>query len=1070
MSTLSDDDRRALARAIERARGFAEEGAREALVQHTVGDAKPGAHLDEVGRRLRNKLRAHARQLGDQKCDDGTHAVERLVAECGYAHWHRMLFARFLAENSLLWHPDGYPVSLEELEDWAKEWGLRSHWEAAERCAAQILPQIFGNNALVLSISLSARSQKLLEETLEGIPSAVFKARDSLGWVYQFWQLAEKERINKSEVKIGADELSAVTQLFTEPYMVDFLLQNTLGAWWVGRHGHDDLPVEMPYLRLLGDGAPAAGTFDEWPKTTRELTVLDPCCGSGHFLVAAFDLLVRFRVREENLLPRVAAELVIRDNLHGLELDRRCTQIAAFSLAFAAWTFPGVEQYFQLPELHIACVGLGIQAELSDWLALANGNTKFRAGMTRLFMQFKNAPVLGSLIDPTVSKDPLLEASFDELRPLLNEALMSEKWSASDDASEMGSVAQGIAKAATLLAGRYTLVCTNPPYLTSGKQSDLLRKFCLEFCLDGSADLATVFMKRCRTFCEDGGCYATVTPLNWLFLGSYHNFRMDLLKHQVFALSARLGSGATATASWDVLRALTIITNLHPTIDYQISGLETDSPTEAGRSLCLAQGQITESNQSTLLANPDSRIAFGNLLAGDLLSTYAGSYQGLKSGDDARFRRLFWEPARLAGRWRKLQSTVESTRPFGGLESAIDWGVDGEELARKQGFGAWGKLGVAVTQMRALPCSLYLGEIFDSNIGPVVPKNIDALPALWAFCESGEYQKAVRRIDQKMAVANATLVKVPFDLAHWTSVAKEKYPEGLPAPHSNDPTQWLFRGDIPSSTRPLQVAIAQLAGYRWPAQPSNPTLDAFTDNDGIVCLPAIRQEKPAASRLLDLLVAAYNTRWTTDTLPELLAREGASGMTLETWLRDRFFDAHCSLFHQRPFVWQVWDGLKDGFSALLHYHRLTHATMKTLIYTDLGDWIDRQEAGVKGGAVGAEQRLIAAKTLRAKLETILVGEKPHDIFVRWKSLDAQPLGWEPDLDDGVRLNIRPFLTANVLVSTKSIKGIDWHKDRGKESSASPWYGRFGGERINDHHTTLAEKQAARAAKNGRGRS
>ena len=116
-----------------------------------------------------------------------------------------------------------------------------------------------------------------------------------------------------------------------------------------------------------------------------------------------------------------------------------------------------------------------------------------------------------------------------------------------------------------------------------------------------------------------------------------------------------------------------------------------------------------------------------------------------------------------------------------------------------------------------------------------------------------------------------------------------------------------------------------------------------------------------------------------------------------------------------------------------------------------------------GGIDGAPLRLSAAQNLKTRLQAILDGEKPYDIFVRWKPLSEQSIGWNPDLNDGVRLNIRPFMTAEVLRHNKKPKlNITWDKDRGKDVESAPWFNVFGGERINDHHLTLAEKLAARA--------
>ena len=137
-------------------------------------------------------------------------------------------------------------------------------------------------------------------------------------------------------------------------------------------------------------------------------------------------------------------------------------------------------------------------------------------------------------------------------------------------------------------------------------------------------------------------------------------------------------------------------------------------------------------------------------------------------------------------------------------------------------------------------------------------------PAIWCFCSSPEYNHAVRKIDQKLNVTNATLIKVPFDLEHWQKVAAEKYPNGLPKPYSDDPTQWIFHGHPSKCEAALQVAVARLLGYRWPAELDASMelsdearalvdrcseLDDLIDDDGIACLSAVRSELPAAERI-----------------------------------------------------------------------------------------------------------------------------------------------------------------------------------------------------------------------------
>ncbi len=192
-------------------------------------------------------------------------------------------------------------------------------------------------------------------------------------------------------------------------------------------------------------------------------------------------------------------------------------------------------------------------------------------------------------------------------------------------------------------------------------------------------------------------------------------------------------------------------------------------------------------------------------------------------------------------------------------------------------------------------------------------------------------------------------------------------------------------------------------------------------------MPSLNQEPAAHQRLRQWLAAAYGDAWSDDRLAGLLRDVDAP--SLEAWLRSGAFAQHVKLFHNRPFLWQIGDGRKDGFSAIVNYHRLTANALSKLVYTYLGDWIGRQERAVEAGEAGAPARLEAATALKAKLILILEGEPPFDIYVRWKAQAEQPVGWNPDLNDGVRLNIRPFIEAGVLAGKVNAK---WGKDRGAD--------------------------------------
>lgn len=1112
MPSLNRDHRRLLENTVAQARTIAVDGARKVLAdQYAVHHHEPWPHMTPEERELRNQLRAHGRQLGDRRDERrDTQEIEHLVQACAYEHWHRMLFARFLAENDLLLDADhGMSMSLDEVRELAREQN-RDWLEIAAELAQKMLLAVFRPDDPVLRVSLPPETRQELEDKLEALPAKVFRADDSLGWVYQFWQRDEKDRVNKSEVKIGADELPAVTQLFTEDYMVLFLLENTLGAWWTAKRraeGNDPgLPgYEWTYLRLNDDGTPAAGGFADWPRASRDLRVLDPSMGSGHFLTFALPILARMRVEEEGLPLKEAIVSVLNDNLFGLEIDPRCAQIAAFNLALAAWRVAG--EHFSLGSLNLACSGLGINATEADWVDLAGTDFRVREAMRRLYSLFRDAPALGSLIDPLRLQADLLSAAVEEALPLLDKALQKEL--SSFGHRELAIAAKGLLLSCRTLAGSYHLVGTNVPYLGQRKQDETLSRYCEQFHSRAKQDLATCFVERCLRLCAPGGVSALVTPQNWLFLSSYKSLREYLLTNATIQIIAVLGPGAFQTISGEVVNiATSIISASRPRTHSEFLHLDLSQARAIETKVDRLRKQLGKRLiQSSQLRNPDCRITGETSGSGPLLESFTISPQGIKTGDDPRWRRCFWEFDPVPGGWQFYQSPVEDNIPYGGREHVIDWRTNGDGMVRPRVENlAVGKQGVGISAVGQLVATLYSGERYDSGVATIVPLNPKHLPAIWTYCSSAEFKAAVRQIDKKVAVTNMTLVKVPFDLAAWESKAAQRYPSGLPAPSSSHPSQWLFGGHPVGSDHPLHVAVARLVGYRWPRQTGYsffdcPSLaaDSLTrdvDADGIVPLAGVAGEASAGDRLRNLLADAFGKEWSASRLAEMLI--GCE--SLEVWLKERFFAEHCDLFHDRPFIWHVSDGRKDGFHALVNYHKLAgpngegRKTLEKLIYTYLGRWIDRQSDQIRTGKEGADARLAAALHLKGELEKILAGESPYDIFVRWKPIHEQAIGWAPDINDGVRVNIRPWLLAKPYQAgrrdgciLRANPRMNYGKDRGKEPHRPkedfPWFwswdeksedflgGKdFDGARWNDLHYSLDTKRNARLRAQAKGSS
>ena len=247
MTILSKPLRRQLETAIKQAREIAEAAAKEAIARIGVADAEAPSHLSDDNKSLRRRLRAHGRTLGDTRDAAGAMTTARLQDAAAYEFWHRMLFGRFLVERGLLVHPDlGAAISVAELRELAREEGAADEWALAEQYAAPGLPGVFRPEDPVLALPIAPEFSQRLRAVLSGLPEVVFMADDSLGWTYQFWRASEKDAVNKAGRKIGATELPAVTQLFTESYMVKFLLHNTLAV----RGGRERCWLKMPSLRV----------------------------------------------------------------------------------------------------------------------------------------------------------------------------------------------------------------------------------------------------------------------------------------------------------------------------------------------------------------------------------------------------------------------------------------------------------------------------------------------------------------------------------------------------------------------------------------------------------------------------------------------------------------------------------------------------------------------------------------------------------------------------------------------------------------------------------------------------
>ena len=670
---LNADQRRFLDAQTQRARAAAQRAADDALRALAVGEPSRPGYLSDEQNKLRLALRDKARQLGDDTAPAGA-VLTNLVHDVAYEQWHRLLFARFLEVNGLLRHPEylDIPLSLEDCRDLASDLNEPDAWAVAARFASEILPGVFRLTEPAVQVRFAAEHRSVLERLLLDVPSEMFRTEDALGWVYQFWQTAEKKRVNDSGVKVGGADLSPVTQLFTENYMVRFLLENSLGAWWAARHPGSSLIAGWEYFRRSEDGTPAAGSFSDWPDRAADVTVMDPCCGSGHFLVAMFGMLWRMRAEEEGLTPAEAQDAVLRDNLHGLELDPRCTQIATFNVALEAWKQGG---FRDLPAPQIACSGVPVRAALSEWEDLAGDDEQLRRSLRGLHQLFGRADTLGSLIDPRVAehrdglfpRDLSVGVSTERVRTLIGLALRDE----GQADTVLGHAAEDVVHAAKLLGDRYTLVATNPPYLTRQKMAEGLREHLDTYFGRAAGDIGAAFIMRALTMAEPDGSVAMVLPLAWHAQPAYRELRKSILEGNRWDLTAVLGSGAFRTISGEVVTtSLSVISARLPTPSDTITAVDVSTAKSFGaKATALRSEPGIKVAPSALLQLAGHRIVVSRVdPSASRLGAFADSRTGTRTSDNQRLRLHFWE-VEYSDRWEKLQVAPTTDDPFSGRYS-----------------------------------------------------------------------------------------------------------------------------------------------------------------------------------------------------------------------------------------------------------------------------------------------------------------------------------------------------------------------------------------------------------------
>lgn len=538
---------------------------------------------------LVSAIRAKAEELDNYKV-----AFEYIVEEVAYTWFNRMIAIRFMEVNGYLpirvlssesgkHEPDivttPFDAGLEFTgEESGRIYELRDNNRLEElfrmlfirECnhLHDILPELFeatnDYSELLLSLSYTDKDGVVFH-LVNDISEDDFNIEkegqvEIIGWMYQYYNTEPKDKVFaalKKNVKITKENIPAATQLFTPHWIVRYMVENSLGRLWIEGHPGDDLRQCWEYYLDEAEQEPQvqaqledirAGYREISPEDIR---IIDPCMGSGHILVYAFDVLMQI-YSAQGYSERDAAKLIVEKNLWGLDIDRRAYQLAYFAVMMKARQYnrriltSGIK-----PNLFVIDDNRALTPEIIEYIA--DGDSKIASDLRSISDDLTNAREYGSIINvQPVDFSGLIErieviAQSDELNLIAmeNKRIACEK-------------ILPLVKQAQALAQKYDVVCTNPPYMGGSGMSDKLSDFVKKNYPDSKSDLFAVFIERCGQLANLKGYQAMITQHAWMFLSSYEKLREKLMLSTTVNM-AHLGARAFDEIGGEVVQTTAFV-------------------------------------------------------------------------------------------------------------------------------------------------------------------------------------------------------------------------------------------------------------------------------------------------------------------------------------------------------------------------------------------------------------------------------------------------------------------------------------------------------------------------------
>lgn len=656
------------------------------------------------------------------------HGFNAVVEEVAYTWFNRFIALRFMEVNGFLpsyvrvfsdeqnnFHPEilrqASSIELEGL-DKQKVFALKSAGNDEElfkyllitQCNALhgVLPFLFQKIAdytELLFPDFLLRDGSVIDTMLAQIPEADWlDGVQIIGWLYQYYNSEPKDAVFenlKKNIKISKTDIPAATQLFTPDWIVRYMVENTLGRFWLEGHSHDEIKSNWRYyLDEAAQSPETAAALAEIRKqyadiSPEEIACIDPCSGSGHVLVYMFEVLLQI-YQSCGYAVRDAVRNIVEKNLYGLDLDERAAQLSYFAVMMLACRYDKrfLTRNIQ-PHIYPIRESNNVDPHLVEFFA--NGNEELESAINTILAEMTDAKEYGSLIKISVKDFAPLYVRFAEIE---NGGELNR-----DPALE---ILLPIVRCADLLSRQYDAVVTNPPYMGGSGMDKTLSDFVKKNYPDSKADLFACFIERCGTLANERGFFGMITQQAWMFLSSYENLRKKLSLQETVNM-AHLGARAFDEIGGEVVQTTAFVKRQTKISGYKgtyVRLIGINGEQEKAESFLSGQNRyIADSDNFAKI--PGSPIAywvsekFISIFSSDSVRKFAFAGIGMRTGNNEKFLRLWYEVSidQVIFGCRSKEEQIFSRRRwtpynkggyfrkwYGNNEYLVNWLNDGEEI------------------------------------------------------------------------------------------------------------------------------------------------------------------------------------------------------------------------------------------------------------------------------------------------------------------------------------------------------------------------------------------------------